>query len=58
MLQAMHAGFNRMSHLIGHALPQEALTQQRQGMVTSLMTHIPVAPIQGSGLMGPGDHKE
>ena len=58
MLQAMCTGLNGLLHLIGHAWPPEALPQQGQGMVMSLITHIPMALIQGSDMMGPSDHEE
>ena len=58
MLQAMHTGLKRLLHLIGYAWPPEMLSQQRQGMVMFLMTHISVTPIQGSNPMGLWDHEE
>ena len=58
MFQAMQTGLNGLLHLIGHAWPPGMLLQQRQGMVMTLMTHIPMAPIQGGNTMGLRDHKE
>ena len=58
MLQAMCTGLNGLLHLIGHAWPPQMLPQQGQGTVMSLMTHIPMAPIRGSDMMGLRDHEE
>ena len=58
MLQAMHAGLDKMLHLVGHTWLSEALLQQRQGTVTPLMTCISVAPIQSGNTMVLGDHEE
>ena len=57
MLQAMHAGLDRLLPLVGHTWSTEVLLQQRQGTVMPLMTHILVAPIQSGNTMGLGDHK-
>ena len=57
MLQAVHTGLNGLLQLIGQAWPPEALSQERQGMIMSLMTYIPMAPIECGDMMGPRDQK-
>ena len=54
----MHAGHDRLVHLVGHTWPPEVLPQQRQGTVTPFMLCISVAPIQTENMMGLGDHEE
>ena len=48
MLQATCTRLNGLLHPIGHAWPPKALPQQGQGMAMSLMTYIPIAPIQAA----------